>query len=354
MKKLLILPLAILMLISLTACNTNTTVVVVSITGTVSIERGSNTNNASGGMRLSNLDTVRTAAASEAELKLDDKKTAWLEEFTALHVDKQSSVFALTLLEGYLTIKINEQLKTGEDFTVHAGNVVLGVRGTVFMVDYNPVTGIVDVYVESGSVVVKNVKTGEVLATLSAGESEKFDAGTVDYGAASSGNSGGDDFGTQQTQDNSGGGDTTTSGGKNTYPPTDLPDGFHRYEYGIITYEGYWKRGLPNGHGIITMPGNWVVDDVVMFSYNEITEGDFVDGLMHGTVTRSTDIEYGCSCFPDGKEIWIFEVNMGYPTVDYLNIESDERDRFGSPLCVHGMQLTSPTLVFGVPPWCYR
>jgi len=322
--------------------------------GTVTLERNDRDFDARGGMRLSNLDTVRTAAASEAELKLDNDKTAWLEEFTALRVDKQSSGFALTLLEGYLTIKIKEQLKTGEDFTVYAGNVALGVRGTVFMVDYNPVTGIVDVYVESGSVVVKNSKTDEVLATLSAGDSEKFDAGTVDYGAAPSGNSGGgDDSGTQQTQDNSGGGDTTTSGDgtgldngassdeQRSSDATDLPDGLHHYEYSVYAYEGYWKSGLPNGHGILTWQAKPIIDGAEMPFVTFMYEGEFVDGLMHGTVTYSNEIEWKCSCFPDGKEVYIFEVNMGYSTVDSIITEGFR--------CYHTMRFD--ILVLGVPPW---
>lgn len=144
--------------------------------GTVTVERESNTLDARAGMRLFNLDTVKTAAASSAWLTLDEHKAAQLGEQTVLRVDRRSSGFALTLTAGEITARIDRPLDDGESFNVYAGNLTMGVRGTVFTVRLED--DIVTVEVERGVVAVLDA-AGEEVAVLTGGESEQFNAVTA-------------------------------------------------------------------------------------------------------------------------------------------------------------------------------
>jgi hypothetical protein len=182
MKKLTTLALVLSLAFILLACSpgdTYRTVVISTITGAVSVERDGRPSNASEGMRLNNLDTVKTNNASAARLKLDADKSVELKELTALRIDLLASGFALTLLEGEVETRIDKPLGNGESFHIYAGNIVMGVRGTVFTANYDPVTDILVVSVDSGTVTIADRATGEELAVLNAGQSWQYDAGGV-------------------------------------------------------------------------------------------------------------------------------------------------------------------------------
>jgi hypothetical protein len=158
------------------------TVSVLETKGTVDIERSSDTLAARVGMRLMNLDTVRTGGASSAWLSLDSDKAIGLAELTALRVDQSARGFELTLVAGEIRAQIDKPLTDGEDFTVQAGNLALAVRGTVFTANY--ARGIVSVMVESGTVAVLDAQ-GREMAVLNAGESGAYETGeTVEEEAA--------------------------------------------------------------------------------------------------------------------------------------------------------------------------
>jgi hypothetical protein len=154
--------------------DTVNTVSVLETTGTVDIERSSDTLAARVGMRLMNLDTVRTGGASSAWLSLDSDKAIGLAEQTSLRVDQSARGFELTLVAGEIRAQIDKPLADGEDFTVQAGNLALAVRGTVFTANYRD--SLLKVQVESGSVAVLDAQ-GRELAVLGAGESGAYEAG---------------------------------------------------------------------------------------------------------------------------------------------------------------------------------
>jgi RNA polymerase sigma factor (sigma-70 family) len=104
---------------------------------------------------------------------------------------------------------------------------------------------------------------------------------------------------------------------------TDLPDGFHRYEYGDWIYEGYWANGLPSGEGVLT--GTFDSDTIIITA-------NFVDGMAHGTMT------YTLNQLGEYSGVWSFDVNMGLPT----EAEAMNEEQVG---------LTHVNTIYGVPPW---
>jgi hypothetical protein len=140
----------------------------------VEIERPPDTIVAREGMRLNNLDTIRTGSGSSSWLSLDDVKAVGLSELTALRIDRGKRGFDLTLITGEIRAQIDEPLYANEDFTIQAGNLALAVRGTVFTAGYDG--SIVTVHVESGTVAVLD-RQGNELAVLGAGESGEYETG---------------------------------------------------------------------------------------------------------------------------------------------------------------------------------
>jgi len=147
------------------------------MSGTVNIERNDRDHEAREGMRLNNLDTVRTEIASKANLKLDDYKTAHLGEFTILHIDGQSAGYVLTLIAGEITTQVNKTLEDDENFAVRAGNIALGIRGTVFTVKLYE--DIATISVESGLIAVMNTITNEEIEVLGEGETKQYNIETA-------------------------------------------------------------------------------------------------------------------------------------------------------------------------------
>jgi hypothetical protein len=144
---------------------------VIEVTGTANIERGEEELSTREGMRLQNLDTMRTMEESAAWLLLEKERAVELGELTALHIDKQDKGFVLTLSEGEVTARIDRPLAADEEFTVKAGNLALAVRGTVFTAWFYGDT--VTVSVERGEVAVLDWQGNEI-AVLGAGEWGNF------------------------------------------------------------------------------------------------------------------------------------------------------------------------------------
>jgi hypothetical protein len=148
------------------------TVSVLRADGTVNIERASDTLAAREGMRLQNLDTIRTGSGSSSWLSLDEVKAVRLAELSALRVDRGARGFNLALIAGEIKAQIDQPLYANEDFTIQAGNLALAVRGTVFTVNYT--NDVVKVNVESGKVAVLD-RQGNEIAVLNAGESGEYE-----------------------------------------------------------------------------------------------------------------------------------------------------------------------------------
>jgi hypothetical protein len=157
-------------------------VTVLDVSGTVEIERLPDILTARAGMRLQNLDTIRTDSGSSSWLSLDDVKAVELAELTALHIDKQAQGFVLTLDYGEIKTQIDKPLAADEEFVVVAGELVLAVRGTIFTVALGNWGTAATVSVERGEVAVLNAD-GEEIATVKAGESRSFETGKlVEFG----------------------------------------------------------------------------------------------------------------------------------------------------------------------------
>jgi hypothetical protein len=154
-----------------------TVATVIETEGEANIEREEETLGARAGMRLFNLDTLRTLGESSAWLGLDEDRAARLGEMSVLLVERKLKGFALTLLEGEVTAQIDRPLDEGEEFTVVAGNLALAVRGTVFTVRLDRASNVVTVSVERGEVAVID-PDGNELATITESENMSFDAET--------------------------------------------------------------------------------------------------------------------------------------------------------------------------------
>jgi hypothetical protein len=142
------------------------------LTGEANIERGAEELSARAGMRLMNLDTLRTMAESAAWLLLEEDRAVELGENSALHIDRQSKGFVLTLTEGEVTARLDRQLNDGEEFTVKVGGLALSVRGTIFTAWLDG--AIVTVNVERGEVAVID-SGGNELMTIGEDENISFD-----------------------------------------------------------------------------------------------------------------------------------------------------------------------------------
>jgi len=146
--------------------------------GTVNIERNNRDYEAREGMRLNNLDTVRTEVASSVVLKLDEYKTAHLSELTVLNIDGQSDGYVLTLIAGEITTQVDKMLEDDENFAVRTGNIALGIRGTIFTVKLDE--EIATISVESGLVAVMNTITNEEIEVLSEGKTKQYNIETAE------------------------------------------------------------------------------------------------------------------------------------------------------------------------------
>jgi hypothetical protein len=84
--------------------------------------------------------------------------------------------------------------------------------------------------------------------------------------------------------------------------PQYFPDGFHTFRYeafgATYVYEGYWKNGLPNGEGTMTRTDGG--------DYLQTTTGNFVDGLLYGEVTYTDDYQSGSIV-----TTYIYQADMG-------------------------------------------
>jgi hypothetical protein len=108
--------------------------------------------------------------------------------------------------------------------------------------------------------------------------------------------------------------------------PIYFPDGFNTYSYElwgvIIVYEGYWKNGLPNGEGTLTIP---------FADQTRIITGNLVDGLFNGEITNTLIVSNHTS-------VSRFNVEMGFH--DTITVQDDG-----------GYPATFEANVLGVYPW---
>jgi hypothetical protein len=110
-------------------------VTILQMLGFVSIERGDNLYEGREGVRLLDLDIVRTGEAASAWLSLDDDRALQLGEQTALRIDRQNAGFELTLLAGEIVAYTDQLQGADEDVTFASANMSMGVRGQTELFD---------------------------------------------------------------------------------------------------------------------------------------------------------------------------------------------------------------------------
>jgi len=384
------------MVFTLAACSRNDSdntivtddgITVRSITGMVSIMRGSETLNATSGMAFQEGDILRTTAGSTARLQLDASNSIEIGEQTEFRLENQNIGYAWRLESGVITVNIDKPMGSGKNLTVAVGNIEVLVRGTSYTLtileqyeerlarleEYNanleyiiatlervssPANAellakfrqlhsqvqntirimqnviIMILEVHNGEVVILDVD-GDEIEILTDGEEIIIgidEEGLYDENIVILIPLPPPDILPTPMPSQSTPAPTPTLQPDDEitpdpYAPTDFPDGFHRYEYeGWAVYEGWWKNGLPNGEG-----------KLMLTSPNGVTTytGNFVDGLVHGMFT----FEFITSVTTQRNNTWIFEVDMGRTSVTEVVSEN------GS------MTLNPSETTYGVPPW---
>ena len=361
MKKILLIALAILLTLTLTACDnsanpnspqdntpvtnpdnkdpanppdnpdiTGRTIVISKTEGNdVKMTRGEGREyDATSGTRMSDGYTALTGSASHISLLFDSESTVKTDELTNVEVEQISEKkLSLILLSGAIVADI-ASLQPDESIDFKAGNVTLGIRGTSFIMEYKNENEVIIIMLEGSGYI-----NGDTL--LEAGQIAiiglhdiliqplTYDGSLSDFALF--------EIGIRIDLPELGNGSLS-------HPPTDLPDGFHSYTFeryserfgknAVFIYEGYWKNGLPNGEGFYTFE---TINPEGIFLTNTI-QGFFVNGLVHGTVTYISPENPGHAL----GGTFTFEADMGFPLQDTVETS-------------HGTyNLVS---VYGVPPW---
>jgi hypothetical protein len=145
MKKVLLI-ISVLSMLTLVACASDggnevvgraRAVVVFEATGeSVTVERGATQSFARAGLRLADRDVAVTGAKSNMYLLLNAESVMKMDEASRVEVNRvEDRVLALTLLEGAIAADINRQ-DAFDRYEINAGNVMMGIRGTSFIVEY--------------------------------------------------------------------------------------------------------------------------------------------------------------------------------------------------------------------------
>lgn len=87
------------------------------------------------GMKLQNGYEVATAQASYAWINLDDTKLVKLDALTNVGVEQIDKALNLTLNSGKIIVDVSKKLEADETLNIKTGNVITGVRGTLFTIE---------------------------------------------------------------------------------------------------------------------------------------------------------------------------------------------------------------------------
>jgi hypothetical protein len=331
-SKFLTLTLAVMML-SLTACRsdddlTGRTIGIFKIEGAnATMTKGDDKPfDAKAGMRLGANYTTQTGGNTYAYLVIGEDSLVKMDENTEISVDQISErALKLNLLNG--EILINEKQKSG-DFEIQAGNTTLGIRGTFFTASYKDsaftvdlIEGQVDVITDRDTT---RVTQGNRITVInSAVTIEKIDEAKFSNFTRNA---------IQEFQNDLVGTIPTES---DTFA-VDMPDGYGVWEWPPFRYEGEWKDGKPNGQGTLYETVSPPENKQAGYTYpvEIILQGNFSDGLAHGTTTMIWFMEHG------ETHTWTFTADMGYTNVGQVFSSTSDAD-----------YTFEPGELFGVPPW---
>ncbi|MDR0220206.1 MAG: FecR family protein, partial [Lachnospiraceae bacterium] len=226
-------------------------------------------------------------AESAAWLLLEEDRAVELGENSALHIDRQSKGFVLTLTAGEVTARIDKPLSDGEEFTVKAGNLALAVRGTIFTVRIDG--AIVTVSVERGEVAVID-SSGNELTTIGEDESVSFDtsAGNAVVAAPA-----------QSSNDNYEVGDIVGFGGYE-WRVLEVSDGkallLSEYVLELRPYNGEWRDDLTFDENIAALSTTWADCDLRAYLNGEFYDSlgaDIKARIVETQVVNDDNPEYG-------------------------------------------------------------
>lgn len=116
-------------------------------------------------MNLEVGDKLKTALASECEITLEDGSTVTVGENTTIDLkelfsQEETKKTKFKLWMGEIKVR-TEKLRKGSSFQVETPTGIAGVRGTIWTIGYDEVTGITTVSVEKGEVSVRGINQGE-------------------------------------------------------------------------------------------------------------------------------------------------------------------------------------------------
>jgi hypothetical protein len=173
MKRILCLITFLVLIISLTACDmlTARTIVISDIEGdSAFMIRDGNTSAAGIGQRLSNGTAAVTGGQSHIFLGLNKDSTLKMDEHSAIEVSQVSSrSLSISLLEGAISADIKRR-NANDTYEIHAGNTVMGIRGTSFAVDSRGGDPLFVMLLGSGDIGGTPLEAGNVAQTSYGGE----------------------------------------------------------------------------------------------------------------------------------------------------------------------------------------
>ena len=156
------------------------------------------------GTKVRETEKVTTGADSKTIVRFFDGSQLAISPNSSVQLNKiqklsdQDKVLHFKLLVGKLMATVQKLASSKSSFEVEAGGVVCGVRGTQFVLQYDPSTGKVDVKVLDGTVW---VQAGNNTYTYGAGQGGSFTNGNPDQGQNNNGSGsnsgqgkGGNDF----------------------------------------------------------------------------------------------------------------------------------------------------------------
>ncbi len=171
-KKVLLITIVCIMILSLVSCSkTYHTIVVFDTFGKVILERGRRTIKAFKDMMLKSEDKVILDNDGFARLCFDDEIFAYMESNTEAEViSNHRKRLSVNVSKGEMIVEVTKKLDNGEGFSVHTPNTNMGIRGTVVAVKC--------ILEENGNMMSINyVLEGNAELVLSDGEVILLDAG---------------------------------------------------------------------------------------------------------------------------------------------------------------------------------
>ncbi|MBQ9567552.1 MAG: FecR domain-containing protein [Lachnospiraceae bacterium] len=140
---------------------TATTMRVLRLEGTVSLEENCKEKQVKEDLRLKEGNALNTGDASYASVGLDEYKIITLNEDSRAEFNKLGKKLDLSLTEGSMYVDVQKKLASDETFNIHTSSMIVGIRGTSVLVENK--AGVESITVTDGTVHVigTNSVTGE-------------------------------------------------------------------------------------------------------------------------------------------------------------------------------------------------